>query len=174
MNSLAKHFTRGLIVSAWLAAPGIPVAHAQMLGDSGLRSALTSSLLQTTQQRHRRRVSNDPYMALIAQSEPDRRLRELTSNADPLSPTAQTSPSRIMLASQMALAGGVGALGSAMSMQSQPGMRKAGGAALLPSMVPGMGAVSLSAASMLNVTRAACSMSVPGMAVMLPASGPCR
>ncbi|MCX4175813.1 MULTISPECIES: hypothetical protein [Paraburkholderia] len=182
MTSFAKHFARALIISAWLAAPGIPVAQAQAqaLGDSGLRSALTSSLLQTTQQKHRRRTSNDPYMALIAQSDPDRRLRELTSNADPLSPTAQITPSRTMLAG----AGGVGALDSAMSMQgsalmsnallSQPGMRKAGRRTLLPSMVAGMGAVSLSPASMLNMSGAACSMSLPGTATMLPGSSSCR
>jgi hypothetical protein len=184
MTSFAKHFARALIISAWLAAPGIPVAQAQALGDSGLRSALTSSLLQTTQQKHRRRTSNDPYMALIAQSDPDRRLRELTSNADPLSPTAQITPSRTMLASQMAGAGGVGALDSAMSMQgsalmsnallSQPGMRKAGRRTLLPSIVAGMGAVSLSPASMLNMSGAACSMSLPGTAAMLPGSSSCR
>jgi hypothetical protein len=180
MKSFAKQFRRGLIVCAWLATPGIPIAHAQMVGDTGLRSALTSSLLQTTQQKYRRRISNDPYMALIAQSDPDRRLRELTSNADPLSPTAQITPSRMMLASQMALAGGVGALGSAMSMQasallSQPGMMgKAGSAALLPSMVSGMSAASLSPASMLNMSGAACSMSLPGMAAVLPGSSACR
>ncbi|WP_146142609.1 MULTISPECIES: hypothetical protein [unclassified Paraburkholderia] len=94
------------------------------------RSALTSSLLQTTQQKHRRRESNDPYMALIAPSDGDRRLRELMSTVDPLSPTAQITPSRMMLSSQLAAAGGVGALGSATSMQaralmSQPGMDKA-------------------------------------------------
>jgi hypothetical protein len=179
MKSFAKHFVRGLIVSAWLAALGIPVAQAQMLGDSSLRSALTSSLLQTTQQKHRRRISNDPYMALIAQSDPDRRLRELTSNVDPLSPTAQITPSRIMLASQIALAGGIGALGSAMSMQGsalmgQSGMGKAGSGTLLPSMVPGMGAASLSPASMLNTSGAPCSLSLPGMATVLPGSSSCR
>ncbi|WP_147310016.1 hypothetical protein [Paraburkholderia sp. BL6669N2] len=101
------------------------------------RSALTSSLLQTTQRKHCRRESNDPYMALIAPSDPDRRLRELMSTVDPLSPTAQITPSRMMLSSQLAVAGGVGALGSATSMQaralmSQPGMDKARSAALLP------------------------------------------
>ncbi|SIO72198.1 hypothetical protein SAMN05444172_8588 [Burkholderia sp. GAS332] len=179
MKSFAKQFGRGLIVCAWLATPGIPVAHAQMVGDTGLRSALTSSLLQTTQQKHRRRISNDPYMALIAQSDPDRRLRELTSSTDPLSPTAQITPSRRMLASQMALAGGVGTLGSAMSMQasallSQPGMGKAASAAMLPSMVLGMGAASLSPASMLSTSGAACSMALPGMAAVLPGSSSCR
>ncbi|MFM0113456.1 hypothetical protein [Paraburkholderia nemoris] len=118
-------------------------------------------------------------MALIAQSDPDRRLRELTSNADPMSPTARVTPSRIMLASKMALAGGVGALGSAMSMQgsallNQPGMRQAGSEVLLPSMVPGMGAAWLSPASMLNMPGAACSMQLSGMAALLPGSGACR
>ncbi len=179
MKSFAKHLAHGLIVSTMIAAAGLRVAQAQMVGDSGLRSALTSSLLQTTQQKHRRRISNDPYMALIAQSDPDRRLRELTSNADPLSPTAQIAPSRTMLASQMALAGGARVLGGAMSMKgsallSLPGMRKAGSGVLLPSIAPGMDAASLSPASMLHTSGVACSMSLSGMTTKLRGSNSCR
>lgn len=176
MKSFAKQFGRGLVVCVWFATQGAPAARAQMLDDSGLRSALTSSLLQTTQQKHRRRISKDPYLALIEQSDPDRRLRELTSTVDPLSPAARTTPSRIELAGQMAHAGGVGALGSALSMQSnalmrQSGLGKAGSATLLPSMVPGMGAASLSAASILSTSGAAYSMSLQGAVAGLAGSG---
>ncbi|OAJ59409.1 hypothetical protein A6V36_27590 [Paraburkholderia ginsengiterrae] len=182
MKSFAKYLAHGLVASAMISALGFPVAQAQMVGDSGLRSALTSSLLQTTQQKHRRRISNDPYMALIAQSDPDRRLRELTSNTDPLSPTAQITTSRTLLAGQMALAsgmGGAGALAGAMSMKnsallSLPGMRKAGGGVVLPSMVPGMNAASLPPASMLNMSGIACSMPLSGMTTELHGASSCR
>jgi hypothetical protein len=80
-----------LVILVGLLTLGAVNAHAQMLGDTGLGNALTSSLLQTTQQRQgHRHKSTDPYMALIKQSDPDRYLRGLVPPKDPLAGAFQS------------------------------------------------------------------------------------
>jgi hypothetical protein len=81
-----------LLIVVGVLTIGAPVTQAQMLGGSDTASALTSSLLQTTQQRQRRRhMPHDPYILLIEQNEPDRYLRELASRLDPLTLNSQTT-----------------------------------------------------------------------------------
>ncbi|WP_126876802.1 hypothetical protein [Paraburkholderia kururiensis] len=90
MNSSACLWRRGFLsmvcASAAAALLSAPAAEAQMIGDV-FRSPLTSSLLQTSQQRDRRRLhrSSDPYIALIEQSSPDAYLRRLQASSDPYS-----------------------------------------------------------------------------------------
>ncbi|SHJ96813.1 hypothetical protein [Paraburkholderia terricola] len=177
MTTSAKYLRHCVFVSAWLAmlsAPG--VLHAQLMSDSeGLRSAFRSSLLQTTQQKHRRHTSSDPYMALIEQSDPTRRLRVITQNSDPLSQTMRITPSQIALAGSAGLSlGAAGALSNRMVRGSGAGALS--GMMPMPGAAPsfGVGAASLSPAAMAGALSAGCSVSVPSMAMTLPGSGPCR
>ncbi|WP_134143758.1 hypothetical protein [Paraburkholderia sp. BL6665CI2N2] len=113
-------------------------------------------------------------MSLIEQSNPDRRLRELTSKADPFSQALQATPSQIALSGTVGMNGGmvgalsngiargvvVGALGGMMPSQgiALSGGLPAIGNALGPAVVSGMsGAASLSPAAISGALSAGCS-----------------
>jgi hypothetical protein len=100
MHMTIHYWQYRLLVVVGLLVLAVPSAEAQMLGDTDIGNALTSSLLQTAQQRrHRRRIPVDPYMALIEQSEPDRYIRGLASHMDPLAGTSQQAMTSMASAS---------------------------------------------------------------------------
>ncbi|WP_017772888.1 hypothetical protein [Paraburkholderia kururiensis] len=190
MNSSAGLWQRGFLPMVWAAAAaallGAPAAEAQMIGDA-FRSPLTSSLLQTSQQRDRRRLhrSSDPYIALIEQSSPDAYLRRVTASSDPYSATSTAALAALAPAPRAGMRAGVagdplgigpvaGAAGVPGTVISAVSGLKTGGmtAAALGqamSVVPGAGmpGVATGMAGMAaGVSAAGCSTSLAAMSVV--------
>lgn len=190
MNSSAWLWQRGfsLVVRASAAAAllGVPVARAQMIGDA-FRSPLTSSLLQTSQQRDRQRLhrSSDPYIALIEQSSPDAYLRRVMFASDPYSATSTAALAALAPAPRAGMRAGVagdplvnglvaGAVGVPGTLMSAASGLKVGGmqAAALGqamNMVPGAGIPGMAtgmAGMAAGVSAAGCSTSLAAMSVV--------
>lgn len=90
LSRALRLMTRTVPALACLAV-GARGAQAQMLGDLGNHSALTSSLVQTLSQKRHLRASTDPYMALIENSDPYYRLHSMTISASMHKSTAYAS-----------------------------------------------------------------------------------
>jgi hypothetical protein len=182
MNLSAWLGRRGILASVAVAVVGVPSAEAQMIGDA-LRSPLTSSLLQTSQQRDRHRLhrSSDPYIALIEQSSPDAYLRRLQMSSDPYSATSAAALAALAPSPRAGMRAGVAGdplgIGPVAGTTGVPGVvmpaasgLKVGGmkAAALGqamSVVPGAAALAMPGA-MAGVSGAGCSMSMAAMSVV--------
>ncbi len=188
----ARPWQRGFMPFVAVALLASPTAGAQMIGDA-FRSPLTSSLLQTSQQRDRYRLhrSSDPYIALIEQSSPDAYLRRLQASSDPYSvarsAAALTTPAPSPRAGmregvagdplgigQVAAAAGVpaGVMPTVMPAVSgfKVGAPNAAALGRSISVVPGAGRLGMPGMAA-GVSGAGCAGSLAGMGV---AGGACR
>ena len=169
-----KFAGKALVLSAGLAMLVMSKsAAAQGLVEAGSGLMLTSPLLQTTQQRRHRRVSTDPYMAMIERSDPDRYLNEMASGANRLSGTWQSTLARNSIPGGVAAGGMAGVmplaqlpLASGAMLNSEP---------LLPgaSLTSGLNGAVPPPATIPGISGSNCTASLPGAALSLPTLGAC-